>query len=715
MPHNPELADEQWRRYTYCRDRSHIEFLNKADRCDNFFVGNQWLEEDMQALKAQGRPAMTINKVLATLSTVFGEQIYNRTEVLFRPANGAPAETAEALSKVWMQISQANQLPWVRSDVFADGCVRSRGFYDVRMDFSDNIFGEVRIAQLNSKNVVIDPDAEEYDPDAWNDVTITKWLTTQDVATLYNEDDAELLKERGAMARYGYDSMDRLRDSFGGTAFLAGQGNWPYTGLDLTTLRNVRTIDRQYRKLAKVKHFVDTKTGDMRQIPDNWDRNRIAFVLESLGGEVAVAEKLIKRIRWTVTASDLVLFDDWSPYKHFTVVPYFPHFRYGKTVGLVEGLLGPQEILNKVSSQELHIVNTTANSGWVVEEDSLTNMSVPELEANGARTGLVLTYRKGATPPEKITPNQPPSGLDRISMKAEEHIKTISNVSDTMLGMDRADVAAKAIAYKQQRGSVNLSKILDNLERTDWILARNTLDLVQQFYSNERLINITHDDFTREPEEITVNKVDPVNNTITNDLTIGEYDIVITSSPYRASLEDSQFEQAKALRELGIQIPDSVLIENSRLLRRADIVKGLQAQQESPEAKAQQELAMRGAAAEVRSKEVSAEKTAADTELQRVRAQKELAALSGEGGENAGELALERARLELERERMAQEIALERWKAEQDVALERWKAEQDMALKAEAARAERERAAAEAQRSRDKETADHFRNTATND
>jgi len=54
-------------------------------------------------------------------------------------------------------------------------------------------------------------------------------------------------------------------------------------------------------------------------------------------------------------------------------------------------------------------------------------------------------------------------------------------------------VAAKAIAYKQQRGSVNMTKVLDNLERTDYILARNVLDLVQEFYTEERLINIRCD------------------------------------------------------------------------------------------------------------------------------------------------------------------------------------------------------------------------------
>ncbi len=674
MPVNEQLAHEQWVRYSYARDRSHIEFIKKALKCDQFFIGNQWLAEDLAKLESERRPALTINKILSTIGTILGEQIYNRTEVLFRPSAGAPAEVSEALSKVWMQISQSNQLPWVRSDVFCDGIIRSRGFYDARMDFTDSVFGEVRITQMNSKNVVIDPDADEYDPDYWQDVHVTKWLSPNDIATLYSEDDAEILKTRLGSIRYGYDATDFVRDSFADNPTVNALPLAPYSAQDVSQLRTVRTIDRQYRKLDKAEHFVDLVTGDMRMIPSNWDRNKISLFLERAGGQLGVTKKLIKRIRWTVTAGDVVLHDEWSPYKHFTVVPYFPHFRYGKTTGIVENLLSPQEILNKASSQELHVINTTANSGWVIEENSLVNMTVEELEARGAETGLVVEYRKGAQPPQKIQPNQIPTGLDRITYKAEEHIKSISNVSDSMQGFDREDVAAKAIAYKQQRGSVNMSKVLDNLERTDWILARNVLDMIQTFYTNERLINITHDDFTRETESIVINQQDPVTGAITNDLTIGEYDIVITSSPYRASLEDSQFEQAKALRELGIPIPDSVLIENSRLLRRADIVKQMQQAQQSPEAQQQAELQMRGLQAEVAEKEAKVGKTQAEAAQKGADAQiKANEAAGGNDGElqkMQAELQMERERLGMELEKMRQEMALKQQETEQKLMMQ---------------------------------------------
>lgn len=685
MPINDSVASEQWYRFRWCVEHGHYGFLAKADRCDKFFAGMQWNESDINALKLQRRPALTINKIISTISTIMGEQIYNRNEVTFRPSSGGRTQTAEALTKVWMQIAQNNQLPWVRSDVFADGIIRSRGFYDVRMDFTDSMRGEVRISILNSKNVVIDPDAEEYDPDMWNDVFITKWMTPQDIELLYNKEDAEYLKAKeSSLFPYAYDSIERVRDRFAGPMLQAS-----YYGLLDThhVRRNIRVLERQYHRLDVQKHFVDVMTGDMRPIPDDWDRDRISAVLEKAAGQINVTKKKVKRVRWTVTADSVVLHDDWSPYKHFTVVPYFPHFRYGTTVGIVENLLGPQELLNKVSSQELHIVNTSANSGWKVKAGNLVNMSIEELEQSGAKTGLVLELQD-INQAEKIQPNQTPTGLDRISYKSEEHMKSISGVSDSMQGFDREDVAAKAIAYKKQAGQTNLVKVLDNLERTDYILARNVLDLVQQYYTEERIIHITHDDVLQEPETLTVNQYNPETEEIVNDLTVGEYSIVITSTPYKATLEDSQFEQAARLREMGVQLPDSVLIENSRLMRKADIIKQMEGDQNSPEAQQQKELAMRRQAAEVGKAEAEVAEKQADTKLKLARAAAEAAgAQGGPDAEAQAKLLQIEREYELKVQQVEREFALKEKALMEELALKRQAHEQEMQLRREEAAA----------------------------
>ena len=626
MPVNAELATKIWNRFAYARDHGHSKYVEKVDKCERFFAGDQWAYADRAKLEAVRRPVLTINKILSTISNVMGEQIANRAEISFRPRSGAPATVADILSKVYKQISDNNQLDWKRSDMFADGIIGSRGFLDVRLGYGDSMQGEVQIENINPKNVIVDPDAEEYDPDKWSEVHISKWLTADDISVMYNKADAEILRQKiGSSLTYAHDSLSINRDRFG------DQRNAAYVqGLqDTSAMRNIRIIERQYRVLDRQKHFLAPQTGDMRPVPEEFNRDRIAFFVEKYGFQVI--PKLVRRIRWTVVADNIVLHDDWSPYKHFTVVPYFPHFRRGSTIGLVENLLGPQELLNKVTSQELHVVNTTANSGYKVKTGALSNMTVEELEEKGAQTGLVIEVNGDPDKDvQKIAPNQVPQGLDRISYKAEESIKTISGVSDSMQGMDRADVAAKAIQAKRQAGSTNLVKPLDNLTRSDAILARNILDIVQEFYTEERLMTITHDHATGETQNFTINQPNPEPETgmepeespyqeIINDITLGEYDVIVTSVPQRETLEDSQFEQVMAMREAGIMLPDAVYIDSSRLMNKKEIIKQMQAASQSEEAIAAQQLQIRGQTAEVAKTEAETQAKGADSMLKQAK------------------------------------------------------------------------------------------------
>lgn len=679
MPLDTTTASKIWYRYAYCRDNGHMEYVQKDDKCNAFFRGDQWDQADINRLKQSRRPALTINKIISTVSNVMGEQIFNRSEIAFRPRSGAPDQTAEILTKLFMQISDNNQLDWKRSDMFADGIIGSRGYLDVRMGFDDSLQGEVRIENINPKNVIVDPDADSYDPDDWNDVFVTKWMTADDIAILYSKEDADTLRGREqSWFPYGYDSIERHRDRFGDrfNAFYAGAYD------QSNVLRNLRVIERQYRTLDSQLHFVNPTTGDMRPIPEDWDRNRIAYISQQFG--MTTTKKLVKRIRWTVICDNIVLHDDWSPYKHFTVVPYFPYFRRGKTIGLVENLIGPQELLNKVSSQELHVINTTANSGWKVKAGALTNMSIEELEQRGAETGLVVEVNE-IDGLEKIQPNQTPTGLDRITYKAEEHIKGISGVSDSMQGMDREDVAAKAIQAKRQAGSTNLAKPMDSLTRTDFILARNVLDLVQQFYTEERIVTTTHDKMTGETETLHLNQVTPEGEVL-NDLTLGEYDVVISSVPVRETLEDSQFDQAMAMREQGIEIPDRFVIENSRLLRKRDLLKSMDEAKNSPEAQAQAQLQQRGMEAEVAKTEAEAQVKQADAGLKQAKSQKEIATV----GHKDAELAMsaqqngqevELAKLELERQKHEAEMQQEREKFELEMQMRQAEFAQNQQIK----------------------------------
>jgi hypothetical protein len=607
-----------WDRFRQKTDNGHDDYCTKADLCWRYLFGHQWSKADLQRLKEQRRPAMTVNKIKPTIKVVLSEQIFNRVEYDFVPrSSDAADETANILTKVAKQISDNNSLSRLRTAMFLDGQVTSRGFLDMRMAFDDNMQGEVRFSLLNPKNVVIDGDAESYDPDGWNDVTIAKWQTYNDIAVLYSEAKAKKLENRDTSYYFGQDSIDYVRMRFGDMS--GSDANWtannPKDGRNWW--RNIRTLDHQYRKLDKQEHFVSAM-GDTRQVPVDWDRNRIAAFMKMTGFNVI--NKLVRRIRWAVVADDVVLFDEWSPYNHFTVIPYFPLFAHGVASGTVEDLLNPQDILNKVSSQELHVINTTANSGYKVVAGKLSNMTPDELREQGAQTGIVIEVKDDIKNIEKITPNQVPQGLDRVSDKAENNIKSISGINDGMTGFVREDVAAKAIDKNKQSGQAGLAVDLDNLKLTDKIIARNMLECVQTFYTEERIMYITKDSTTNEQESFAINQA--AAGRIVNDLTLGEYGVVVTSVPERESLQDAEFEQALALRQQGVQmIDDETLIMSSRLRNKGELIRKSRAQAESPEAQASKQRKDRMEEATVKKAENDAANEGADAGLRQAKTQ----------------------------------------------------------------------------------------------
>ena len=567
-------ASNQWDRYIRARDNGHLDYIEIAKKCDAYYRGEQWDEADIAALDAEGRPALTINTILPTINTVLGEQSTRRADIQFKPRRGGDAEVAHTLNKLYMQIADNNKLDWVEQQVFADGLIMDgRGYFDVRMDFSDHVEGEIRITAKDPLDILPDPDAKDSDPKTWNEVFETKWMTLDEIEELYGKkqaNDLQFIAENGNS--FGRDSIEYEETRFGdvdSTDDYLGAG---IPGDDeYRNVKALRVIERQHKRITRVDCFVDPNTGDQREVPDAWGDRKAKKFAKEYG--LSIITKTKRKVRWTVTCDKVVLFDDWSPYNDFTIVPYFAYFRRGRPFGMVRNLLSPQEQLNKIASQELHIVNTTANSGWMVESGSLVGMTVDDLEEHGAETGLVVEYARGTNPPLKIQPNQIPTGLDRISQKAALNIKAISGINDSMLGSDSAEVSGVAIQAKQNRGAIMIQVPLDNLRKCRQYLAENILNLLQTFYTEQRVIQVTNESDPLKPrEEVVINQMTPEGQII-NDLTLGEYDVVVSTAPARDSFDEVQFAEALNLRQVGVAIPDDAIIEYSHLARKGELAK----------------------------------------------------------------------------------------------------------------------------------------------
>ena len=666
MARDIDIVKEQHERYRYARDNGHLKFLEKAKRCEEFYAGRQWESATKARLDRLKRPAMTMNKVLPGIAAIQGEQLNNRVDVSFRATSSGNPMTARALDKLWLHITNDNQYDALESYMFDDGIITSRGFVDVRMNYDDNVRGEVAIELVNPHNIVLDPDAEEYDPEKWKEIFYTKWLSLEDIKRLYGKDVHRALKGRKTSEWFGYDFIDERQGSFG------GPDRWEVDERESAHRRRLRLLERQHKFVEWREHFVDVTTGDSRPINPNWDRERIQMALEALDN-VSVMKRRTEAIHWTATIDDVKVHDEKSPYRSFTLVPYFPFFRRGNTIGLVENMIDPQEFYNKTLSQELHIVNSSANGGWKVKDGSLKNMDPDDLQERGADTGLVLVLDEIADA-EKIAPNQVPTGLDRVIYTVGEDLKEVSMVSDSQRGFDRADVAAKAIAAKKATGSQNFAKPLSNLLLTRYLVAKKVIECVQDFYTEERTYRITGGGLMPTEEQVTINEVDMTTpeGEILNDVGKGKYDIVITAVPARTEFEDSQFEEAKGLRELGVQIPDHVLIEHSHLNRKQELAEEIKQRTGWGDPS---ELEQRAAELENQIKELDAQKAAAEnkkieseTVLNLVRAQ----ATAEETGENQDPEAAQRTQeLIAQQERALMEAKLQKYKIDQEMALRR--------------------------------------------
>ena len=575
-------ARENWARYLYGKDRGHADYTPHAARCEDMYLGGgrQLTPEQRAALNAARRPGYEFNQIMPSVNSAIGYQIHNRMDIAFKPRGGdSDLFKATILSKVTMQVADLCALHWHETQVFSDGLIQQRGYYDVRMSFDENIKGEIVVGTLDPLDVIPDPDAKSYDPDTWGDVIITHWLTLDEIEQIYGKTARKRAEESNDI---GEDFGD-LEDGADRNKF-ATRKDWGYTDACATKedgLNRYRVIDRQRFVYELTPCIVWPGTGDV-QVEATMAADSVS---DALANGAERAKRMRRRLKWTVTTFTATLHDHYSPYEHFTVVPYYAYFRRGKTVGMVDNAIGPQEVLNKAVSQVVHIVNSSANSGWVVEENSVTNMTMKELETRGAQNGLVIEYKKGAKAPQKIQPNQVPTGVTHLIDRADKALKDVT-VPEAMRGQQGPETSGIAIQAKQFASQQQLSVPLDNLAYTRQLLAKRILKLIQRYYDTHRIFRITETDpMTGKPKEeiLEINKFDPATGGYINDVTIGTYDVVITEQPMQVTFQNSQFQQALEMRKAGVRINDATMVRYSNLSDKAEILESLPSDQRPPD------------------------------------------------------------------------------------------------------------------------------------
>lgn len=572
--------------------RGHEDYVVKAGRLDDYYfgAGDQWTQEDRQAVEDEGRPVIEINVCMQAVNAAIGYQIQNRVDMAFQPKGGrADEKQAKVLSKVVKHALDNTQYRYNETDVFGDGLVQQRGYFDIRMDYEDNDEGEVKIITLDPRDVIPDPDAKGYDPDTWADVTITRWLTMGEIEQSYGRDAARQVK--GASNAYTADGnwgeeIGEPRKGFASmpSSYAMNRGWFGEEG----PWRRYRVVDRQSHEYQQTL-TARWPTGDLRVV-DGLPREHLAWLIDQ---GVFVAKRRMRRVRWEVCAPEVCFYDQISPYDHFTVVPYFPYFRRGRTVGMLDNAMSVQDLINKFVSQYAHIVNSSANGGWQGEADSLANMSDEDLAERGSETGLLLLRKPNTAEFKKIEANQPPRGIENMIAFAQKNMQSVTSINESALGEGSADMSGVAIQSRQFAAQQALGISLDNLGRTRQMVAKRAAKLVQRFMGGPRIIRINEPDEDGVDRRVALELNMPQEDgTILNDLTLGEYDVEVTEQPYAVTFDNGQLEQIEKMVNMGVAIPPRYILKASTLADKSEIADALREQEgrADPVAEADAEL-----------------------------------------------------------------------------------------------------------------------------
>jgi hypothetical protein len=540
----------------------HAIWAEKATECVNFREGRQYTPKQLADLRGAGRPALVYNEISSISRLVEGYFSENRIDTIYSPGQDmiSTDQTAQALSMVRKQISQANDEPDVDADVFLDGLLTGRGLYDVRRSYKKNRLGDCQITAKDPFRLLIDPTADKYDSDAWGYTIYAPLLSLDEIQHTYGVEASELVAplamgqtptmpigmmplDTGTVPVRGFGSYDGdttgwLDQYFG----MLGDFADPYR-------RQIRVLDFEYWVSVPGYVFIDLDTGESKPVPEFWNQDKIARTLhwanEIEGAHVDVVQENIRKVRWTTVVGDLIVYDAWSSQPHLSTVGFFPYFRWGKTMGMIEDLIDPSREANKNRSNLTDIIARSANSGWKYADDTFTPAQERNLKKFGAAPGVNIPYRAGKTPPERIQPADLPTGLERLVQEGSSKLNDISGVSKAAMGQLDVVQSGKAYLSRTRQTVVGIQPYFANHKRSKRAVGRNTLDLIQNTYTERRIIRVVGEGTKLAQAIVNDEQVDPTTGLTSklNDLTRGQFVTVVDDQPISATFADGQFQE----------------------------------------------------------------------------------------------------------------------------------------------------------------------------
>lgn len=529
-------------------------FWGEADTDTRFYNGDQTLWNDLYGnLPANRRRQFSFNRIRRVINMISGHQRRNRKSTIVTPVENGDSDTADQFSKILLWANQQEGILETISESFEGSLVTGMNLLHVWMDYrQDPVSGNIKVSNCSYNSFLIDPYFRRPDLSDCNALWKRSFLTKRECLSLL-PDKADVI-----LGLMGQDNRD------GKFQYMPESYNYG--------LKNLLTYDEYYyRDYRTQKVMVDTQTGETLEWKSP-DGDALKAFLAAYP-TVTVIEQEIPTVRLAIVVQGKVMYDGPQPMgiDNYPFVPVFayyspqsPYFP-NRIQGVARGLRDAQYLYNRRKVIELDILESQINSGWKYKENALVNPK--DIFLSGQGRGLALKEEAQMTDVEQIIAPAIPASMIQLSEILGKEISEISGVNEELLGSATDDKAGILSMLRQGAGLTTLQGLFDQLDLSQKLLGKIMIDLIQANFMPGKIKRIVE----TEPSPQFYNKA------------FGKYDAVVEDGFNTSTQRQMQFAQLLQLREVGVPIPDDVLIEACTLQEKKKLVEAIQVQKQATE------------------------------------------------------------------------------------------------------------------------------------
>ena len=530
-------------------------FWTEADTDARFHAGDQTLWSELYgALPRVNRTQFNFNRIRRVVNMISGHQRRNRKSTIISPVDNGDEITADQFTKIMMWIAQQEGTLETISDAFEGALITGMNLLQVWVDYrNDPVSGNIKVDNCSYNSFLIDPYFRKQDLSDCNGLWKRSFLSRRECIALLPDHRAEIEELQGS-------GMHDNKFTYMPENFNQGYGQRG---------QNLLTYDEfYYRDYRTQKILIDSQTGETQEWRSK-DKDALKEFLR-IYPQITVHEQEIPTVRVAVVVQGKVFYDGPNPigtdrYPFVPVLAYYapelPYFPW-RVQGVVRGLRDAQYLYNRRKVIELDILESQVNSGWKYKENALVDPK--DVFLSGQGRGLALKQEAQMTDVEQIVAPQIPPSMIQLSEILSQEISQISGVNEELLGAAMDDKAGVLAMLRQGAGLTTLQCLFDRLDRSQKLLGRIILEIVQANFTPGKVKRIIEE----EPAPQFYNKA------------FGTYDAAVEEGLNTTTQKQLQFAQLLQMREVGVMVPDEVILQSSTMQNKKELVEAVRNQQQ---------------------------------------------------------------------------------------------------------------------------------------